>query len=164
MQHESSVHTRRIQESAAERGDVATEADLDRLEAITGGAEDPKLYRGALGRKIDELDATTEEEVDALRVNMRQDDQDVRSTRYGTGLIGDDLAAERLAGFTESGPELPDKGVVSVVPGREDTSKVLRKHHPNSSVARSQDVVEGNLDEPRDQNRSEPRVDEGTAA
>jgi hypothetical protein len=50
-----------------------------------------------------------------------------------------------------------------VVPGRDDTSETLRRHHPNTDVARADAVVEGNLDEPRDEEVGERMVDEGTA-
>ncbi|HWG19995.1 MAG TPA: hypothetical protein VG225_05640 [Terracidiphilus sp.] len=144
-------------------GDVATESTLDRLEKITGGAEEPLIYRGDLAREANQLDASTEEEVDALRVNLTQD-TGVQDTRNGTGKIADDLARERIAGMTEVGPDLENKGVVSAVPGRDDTSSILRRHHPNTGLARAQDVVEGNLDEPRDEARMDRKVDEGTAA
>ncbi len=144
--------------------DTVSEETIDRLEKVTGGAEEPALHGGALGREINTLDAATEEQIDALRVDLTQDDDDIRNPRYGTGLIGDDMAEESLSRFTEVGKDLAEQGTVAVVPGREDTSKVLRKHHPNTSLARAQDVVEGNLDEPRDERRMEPKVDEGTAA
>ena len=50
-------------------GDYATEADLDRLETITGGADEPALYRGKLGRQVEAQDASTAEEIDALEGN-----------------------------------------------------------------------------------------------
>lgn len=62
------------------------------------------------------------------------------------------------------GPMQPDQGVVTVEPGRDDTSQVLRRHHPNTGIARAQDVIEGNLDEPRDEEVMERKADEGTAA
>lgn len=160
--NESSVY--RDRDASDSRGDTATDADLDRLESLTGGAEDPEIYRGALGREFDKLDASTDEEIDALEVNLNQDDDSIRNTSYGTGLIDDDLAAESVEDFTESGPDLTDKGVNSLVPGRDDTSATLRHHHPNTEIARAQDVVEGNLDEPRDEARIERKVDEGTGA
>lgn len=164
--NESSVYRDEPQSDAAERGDVATEATLDRLEAIAGGADedDPRLFEEEdLAADVDALDAETEEEVDALRVNLYQDDDETSATRDGTGRIVDDAAEEELARFTEVGPMQPDQGVVSAEPGRDDTSEVLRRHHPNTSVARSQDVVEGNLDEPRDEELMDRKVDEGTA-
>jgi hypothetical protein len=145
-------------------GDVASEDALDRLEKITGGAEEPAAWRGDVARETAKLNASTEEEVDALRVNLAQDNQSMSNPRYGTGVIADDMARERIAGATEVGPELDDKGVNSVVPGRENTSARLRRHHPNTGIARAQNVVEGNLEETREEARTDRKVDEGTAA
>lgn len=144
--------------------DIAGQDTLDRLDKITGGAEQPKAWSGDLARETARLNASTEEEVDALRVDLVQDDDSMHMKRYGTGKIVDDVAREHMAGMTESGPELDDKGVNSVVPGRDNTSSVLRSHHPNTGIARAQDVVEGNLEEPRDEGRLDRKVDEGTAA
>lgn len=102
-----------------------------------------------LGRKIAGFKVSADEEVDALRLNMAPDVRG-RDTRNGTGKIVDDLAAEHIVAMTEAGPELIDRGVASVVPGRNDTSAVLRRHQVNHA-ARPGDVVEGNLDEPRDE-------------
>jgi hypothetical protein len=143
---------------------VASEDALDRLEHITGGAEQPKAWSGDLARETAKLNASTEEEVDALRVNLTQDGQSMDNPRYGTGIIADDLARDQMAGATEAGPELDDKGVNVVVPGREDTSARLRRRHPDSGIGRAQDVVEGNLEEPREEARTDRKVDEGTAA
>jgi len=142
--------------------DLATDAELDRLETITGGADEPLIAEGELGRKLDELDASTNEELDALQVNLYQEDERPNA-RDGSGLIVDDAAEERIARFTESDPRESDIGAISVEPGRDDTSSVLRRHHPNTTIARSDAVVEGNLDEPMDETKSEPRADEGTA-
>ncbi len=145
--------------------EIATEATIERLEAISGGADedDPRLLDRSLGKQFDQLQATTEEEIDALRVDLVQDDAP-SGTRNGTGRIIDDVAEEEIARFTEVGPMQSDQGAVTVEPGREDTSRVLRRHHPNTEVARAQDVVEGNLDEPRDEEVTDRKVDEGTAA
>lgn len=162
---ESSVYGGGAQDlSGVAPDDIATEATLQRLEAIAGGADedDPGIYEGRLGRQLDELAATTEEEVDALRINLEQDDAPP-NTRDGTGRVVDDVAEEELARFTEVGPMQPDQGVVTVEPGRDDTSETLRAHHPNTDVARAQDVVEGNLDEPMNEQVMERKVDEGTA-
>ncbi len=140
--------------------DVATDAALDRLEVITGGADEPAIFEGALGQKFDELDASTGEELDALEVNLMQEDERPNA-RDGSGLIVDDSAEEQLARFTEADPMQAYLGAISVAPGRDDTSAVLHRHHPNSSIARSDAVVEGNLDEPMDE--TENKVDEGTA-
>lgn len=144
-------------------GDTAGEDALDRLDQTTGGAEQPLAFRKGLARETAKLNAQTEEEVDALRVNLTQDDDSRQNTRYGTGIIADDMAQERMAGATEVGKDLDDKGVNVVVPGRDNTSRVLRGHHPNTP-ARSQNVLEGNLEEPREEARTDRKVDEGTAA
>jgi hypothetical protein len=140
--------------------DVATEATLDRLEAITGGADEPGVYEGELAREVDELDASTDEEVDALEVNLLQDD--TADPLNGSGRIIDELAEEQMAGFTEVGPDLEDRGAISVVPGRDETSTLIRKHHPNTAATRAEDGVEDNLDEPREESRTERKVNEGT--
>jgi len=63
-------------------GDVADAATIDRLEAIAGGfdEDDPRLLLDpALSREADKLDASTEEEIDALRVNLVQDGGESRT-------------------------------------------------------------------------------------
>lgn len=127
-------------------------------------AEEGKANRNAdLGTEIHKLDATTDEELDALEVNLHQDDERP-NTRDGTGYVVDELAEEKVGKFTEVGPLQGDRGAVSVMPGRDNTSETLRRHHPNSALARAEDVVEGNLDEPRADIATERKVDEGTAA
>ena len=146
--------------------DTADAATIERLEAIAGGADedDPRLLLNPdLSREVDKLDASTDEEIDALRVNLVQDGGESHTTD-SSGRVVDDSAEVEVARFTEVGPMQPDQGVASVEPGRDDTSRVLRRHHPNTGVARSQDIVEGNLDEPRDEEVMERKVDEGTAA
>ena len=106
--------------------------------------------------------ASTEEEVDALRVNLTQDDYP-SSARDSSGRVVDDSAQERLARFTEADPMQGDIGVVSVEPGRDDTSRILRRHHPNTTIARSDAVVEGNFDEPMDEIIMDRKVDGGRA-
>jgi transcription termination/antitermination protein NusA len=115
-----------------------------------------------LGEEIHKLDATTDEELDALEVNLRQEDERPNS-RDGSGRVVDELAEEKVGKFTEVGPLQEDRGAVSVMPGRDNTSETLRQHHPNTALARAQDVVEGNLDEPRDDAIVESKRDEGTA-
>jgi hypothetical protein len=161
---ESSI--RRNTQPPAAPDDTATAPTIDRLEAVAGGADkdDPRLFLDRnLSREVSELDASTEEEIDALRVNLVQD-QGESHTTDSSGRVVDDTAEEEIARFTEVGPMQPDQGVVSVEPGRDDSSRILRRHHPNTSVARAEDVVEGNLDEPRDEEIMERKVDEGTAA
>lgn len=118
---------------------------------------------GKLGHELRKLNATTEEQVDALKVDLFQEDEQP-SARDGSGLVVDEIAEAEVARFTEVGPLQEDRGAESLVPGRENTSSILRRHHPNTEVARAQDVVEGNLDEPQDEKLMERKVDEGRAA
>jgi hypothetical protein len=142
--------------------DLATDAELDRLEAITGGADEPLIFEGSLEQKFDELDASTEEEVDALEVNLLQEDERPNA-RDGSGLIVDETAEQRIARFTEADPMQSDLGAESVEPAGDDTSDVLRRHERNTSIARSDAVVEENLDEPMDEAILDRKVDEGSA-
>jgi hypothetical protein len=161
---ESSVYGKDEDTPASDAGDAATETDVDRLEAITGGADDPIVDDDEeLNDQMDALDASIDEELDALQVNLEQDDA-LDNTRDGSGRVIDEVAEEQIAKFTEVGPLQPNLGAVPVEPGRDDTSATLRRHHPNTEVARSEDVGEGNLDEPRDEEVNERKVDDGTAA
>jgi transcription termination/antitermination protein NusA len=117
----------------------------------------------SLRHELDKLAAETGEEVDALRIDLLQEDEPA-STSDGTGRIVDELAEEKIAQFTEVGPLSAERGAESIAPGRDDPSRILRQHHPNTAVARAEDVVEGNLDEPADESTIERDVDEGTAA
>ncbi len=176
---ESSVYGKdETAEAAPARGgaDVATEATVDRLEAITGGigpGSDPNDEPltatgenagrvGATQQQLDQADAETAEEIDALQVNLTQED-DMPDARDGSGRITDDTAQERLAEVTETGPMLDEEGAEALTPGRDDTSRTIREHHPNMEIARSETVVEGNLDETRDERKEDAKVDEGGA-
>jgi transcription termination/antitermination protein NusA len=161
--NESSIYADKTPAPASNQSDdFATETALDRLELITGGAEEPALTEGELGQKFDELDASTEEELDALEVNLLQEDERPNS-RDGSGLIVDDAAEERIARFTESDPMQSDLGAISVEPGRDDTSATLRKHYSDTSIANSDAVIGSNLDEPMDETVDDSKADEGTA-
>ena len=144
-----------------EREKAGRDPGRERVEVTVGS--NPPMVEGDLARQTAALNASTEEEVDALRVDLMQDPRG-RDTRDGTGKIVDEVAREHMAGLTEVGHDLDDKGVVSAVPGRDNPSGILRRHHPNTEIARAQDVVEGNVDEPRDEGRMERKVDDGTAA
>ena len=150
-------------------GDTVDAQTLERLEAITGGADlddEPFLIDegsqvgGLTAGKQDALDASTEEEIDALKVNLYQEDEPF-NTRDGSGLIADDIATQRMAEVTETGPMLDTDGSDALTPGRDDTSAVLAEHHPNTEIARAETVIEGNLDEARDERREDVKVDEG---
>lgn len=133
--------------------DTADAATIERLSAIAGGADedDPRMFQTEdLSEEIDKLDAETEEEIDALRLDLVQDGGESHTTDT-SGRIVDDVAEEELARFTEVGPMQADQGVADVEPGRDDTSRILRRHHDNTEVARAQDMAESNLDEPRDE-------------
>lgn len=145
--------------------DIATTATIDRLEEMTGGDEEDLTSlpaTGRVGRAIDALDASTEEEIDALKLDLTQEDERPNA-RDGSGRIVDDVAEERLAEFTEVGRDLDDEGAESLLPGLDDTSQVLREHHPNTEFGRADAIVEGNFDESRDEQLEERKVDEGTA-
>jgi hypothetical protein len=144
--------------------ELDNESDVELVEVLASGAEteDDMDEGDDVSERLSELAATTEEEVDALQLNLTQDDYPP-STRDSSGRIVDDVAEERLARFTEADPMQGDLGVVSVEPGRDDTSRTLRSHHPNTSIAGSDAIVEGNLDEPMDETITERKVDEGTA-
>ncbi|HKR27056.1 MAG TPA: helix-hairpin-helix domain-containing protein, partial [Acidobacteriaceae bacterium] len=105
--------------------------------------------------------AQTAEEVDALRLDLTQD-SDVGESKDGTGVVVDGVAEERLAEITEVGPALDTEGAEPVVPGRDDTSAVLAEHETNPEVARDDAVVEGNVEEVREEELGEKKVDEGT--
>jgi hypothetical protein len=150
--------------------DIATQSTIDRLEEITGGDDDTQeladagLYLGRTGRESDKLDASTEEEIDALKLDLYQTDARPNS-RDGSGRIVDGIAEEQLAEFTEVGPELDGEGAESVAPGNDDTSDVIRRHHPNTEIGRADAIVEGNLGETSsDETRSDAKVDEGPGA
>lgn len=119
--------------------------------------------QGKLGHEIRKLNARTEEEVDALKADLFQADERP-SGRDGSGRVVDELAEAKLARFTEVGPLEADRGAESLTPGRDDTSATLRRHYPNTGVARAESAADGNLDETREENRVERKVDEGTAA
>ena len=136
--------------------DVATADRLDRLEAITGGAdEEPPVVEGKLGRQFDALDASTEEELDALKVDLVQDG-DPFDARDGSGRVDDDVAEEQIAAFTEVGPAALDRGGESVAPGRDDTSAGLLRHRQRSEGGGDSDaIVEGYIDPPLDEELEE---------
>ncbi|MBS1804849.1 MAG: hypothetical protein JST28_15920 [Acidobacteria bacterium] len=139
--------------------ELDNESDVERVEILASGAEDSDdVEDDDLSEKLSELAASTEEEVDALQVNLAQDD-DLPSSRDGSGRIVDDVAEESLARFTEASPLQEDIGAVSVEPGRDDTSGVLRQQNPGSSIAGSDTVLEGNLDEPMDETIEDRKAD-----
>jgi transcription termination/antitermination protein NusA len=104
-------------------------------------------------------DVQAEEEIEALEQDLTQAGEE-RPSEDGSGLIDDELAEERLAEETETREALEDEGAASIAPGREDTSEVLAKHHPHAD---NDAVVEGNLDEPKDEAVENEKIEEGGA-
>ncbi len=102
--------------------------------------------RAILDEDLHKLHAMTDEELHALKVNLRQQDERPNA-RDGSGHVVDELAEERVSKLTEAGPLQEDSGAVSVMAGRDNTSETLRRHYCNLVLARAKDVVEGNLDE-----------------
>ncbi len=168
---ESSVYGKDEAMPAVGGADVASEATLDRLEAMTGGedvaaggTDEPATFDDlALDREMAKADAGYDEELDALQVNLMQDDN-VPDARDGSGRVIDDTAEERLAEITETGPMLDGEGADVYTPGRDDTSAVLAEHHPNTEIARAETVIEGQVDETRDERKVDAKVDEGTGS
>ena len=123
--------------------------------AAAGDAE----TAAAAARKAEE--ASLDEEIDALQQDLTQSEEEPASAD-GSGLIRDEVAEERLAEVTEVGPLLDEEGAEALVPGREDTSEILAEHETNPEIARDEAVVEGNLEEVREEELEDKKVDEGT--
>lgn len=117
-----------------------------------------------IARESEKFDASIDEELDALEVNLTQDADDFHDPDNGTGLIDDELAEERVEDLTEVGPDVEDKGVISAAPGRDDTSSTLRRHYANTGSVRAEDLADDSLDEPRDEVITNRKIDEDTAA
>jgi N utilization substance protein A len=125
------------------------------------GAGSAEAAAEAAALKADE--ASLDEEVDALKQDLTQSEEEPESAD-GTGRINDEVAEERIAEVTEVGPLLDGEGAEALVPGREDTSEVLVEHETNPDVAQDEAVVEGNVEEIREEELEEKKVDEGTGA
>ncbi|HVT99894.1 MAG TPA: transcription termination factor NusA [Acidobacteriaceae bacterium] len=125
------------------------------------GAQASEDAEVAAARKAEE--ASTDEEIDALRQDLTQSGEEPVS-EDGSGLITDDVAEERLAELTEVGPDLDSEGAESVDPGQEDTSETLAAHKPDPEIARDEAVVEGNVEEVKEEELGDKKVDEGTGA
>ena len=105
-------------------------------------------------------EAQNAEQLDALKLDL-EGEQDMPDTKDGSGLISDDIAALRMEELTESGEDVGDIGAISETPGREDTSEVLASHNPNYDIARSETVVDGNVEEVSAETKQDAKVDEG---
>jgi N utilization substance protein A len=159
-----------VASTASLEADQVDAGTIDALERLTGGDADADLdaaaeteLTGADAEAAELSAAETDEEIEALELGLTQEDE-LPEMRDGSGAIADELAEERLAELTETGPLLDEEGAESLVPGREDTSTQLAAHNPNFDVARSEAVVEGQADEARDEIRQDAKVDEGTGA
>ncbi|MGA8531370.1 MAG: helix-hairpin-helix domain-containing protein, partial [Acidobacteriaceae bacterium] len=106
-------------------------------------------------------EASSEEEIEALEQDLTQSGEEPVSAD-GSGLINDEVAEERLAEVTETGPALDEEGAESLVPGREDVSERLAENETDPEVASDEAVNEGNVEEVREEELGEKEVDEGT--
>jgi N utilization substance protein A len=125
-----------------EDGDSAGELTESEEAALD---EDAELDKAAIIAR----DSADEEEA-ALRLNLGEgapegygDDGDViPDNRDGSGLIVDDISAERMEKLTESGEDVGYFGVDVAEPGRDDTSKQLEEHRPKNMDGDLADKVE----------------------
>jgi N utilization substance protein A len=99
-----------------------TEAEQERLEA------DPELAQAA----AIERDAAEEEET-ALRLEDEELTEELPDDSNSSGLIVDEIAAQRMEKLTESGEDVGEFGVEILTPGRDDTSAVLSEHRPRAA-------------------------------
>ena len=107
--------------------------------------------------------AQTDEEVAALEQDLTQAGEEEPSAE-GSGRIDDEVAEEQLAELTEVGEALEAEGAESVVPGRDDTSELLEERESGPELGRGDAILEGNVDEVRDEEVSEREDGEGTEA
>jgi transcription termination/antitermination protein NusA len=139
--------------------DVVSDATLNRLETLTGGAEVPMSAAKdpQLADRLDELDAGTEEEIDALKMNLLQEDE-LPDDIDGTGRVVDEVAEERIAALTETEPLQDARGARSVEAGNDDTSEEIRRHHPGMQIVDADALSEGNIEETRDEELGDRNV------
>lgn len=82
--------------------DWGNDHTLERVEVLALGAQDSdNIENEGLGEKLAQLAVTTEEEVDALKMNLLQEDERANSGP-GSGRLIDDSRAGRIARFPES--------------------------------------------------------------
>jgi len=105
--------------------------------------------------------ASTDEEIEALEQDLNQAGEESASAD-GSGPISDEVAAERIEELVETGPALDEEGAESLVPGREDVSERLAENETDPDLADGDAVVEGNVEEVRDEELGEKKVDEET--
>jgi N utilization substance protein A len=117
--------------------------------AAEGGAE-ASTEASAEAAALKAEEASLDEEIDALQQDLTQSGEESVS-EDGSGLINDEVAEERLAEVTEVGPDLEEEGAESLDPGREDVSEMLAEHEPNPKLDLDETVLEGNLEEVKDE-------------
>jgi N utilization substance protein A len=130
--------------TASSTGDL-TESEQERLEG------DPELARAA----AIERDSVEEEEA-ALRLDNGEESEEIPDNRDGSGLIVDDIAAQRMEKLTESGEDVGEFGVEILAPGRDDTSAALEAHRPHMADGELSDKV--NPDESEQKQEDEDGV------
>ncbi len=149
-----------IGEKTLEKISVAVRHYFGEYEA---GEERPAEAQAAVDAEaaaLQTVEAQTEEEIDALQQDLTQAGEEGESAD-GSGVISDEIAEERIAEVTEAGPDLDDGGAEPLDPGQEDTSKLLVEHATNAAIAGDDDaVVDGNVEEVRDEEREKQNEDE----
>jgi transcription termination/antitermination protein NusA len=137
--------------------EAGEERPVELAAAAEGGSEAAEASAEAAELKAEE--ASLDEEIDALKQDLTQSEEEPESAD-GTGIINDEVAEERIAELTEVGPDLDEEGAESVVPGRDDTSETLVAHETHPEAGEDDAVVEGNVEEVRDEEVEGKKVDE----
>jgi N utilization substance protein A len=122
------------------------------------GEERPAGATQSVARAAHIADVQAEEEIEALQQDLTQAGEDEVPREDGSGFIADEVAEEGLAEVTEEGEALEVEGAEALTPGREDTSETLLRHHPLSHA-----IHEGNVEEVKEEEVGERKVDEGGA-
>jgi transcription termination/antitermination protein NusA len=89
--------------------------------------------------------AQSDEELDALKLNLEETGDGAAADEDGSGLVRDGIAAERMEELTESGENSGDVGVFEVSPGQQDTSHKLAENE--SRLEEESQAGEGGADE-----------------
>jgi N utilization substance protein A len=135
-------------EMAKAQSSTAGELSEDEQERL---AADPELAKNAALER-----ASSEEEEAALRLDNGEGGEEIPDNRDGSGLIVDDIAAQRIEKLTESGEDVGDFGVEILEPGRDDTSAALTKNRPHAADGELSDKV--NPDESESKQEDEDGV------
>jgi N utilization substance protein A len=142
--------------AAAEATTEAAEP-AERAESTAGIAESSAETAEAAEEKSEEAtraaeEASLDEEIDALQQDLTQsEDEPEPDDSESTGIIRDDVAEERIAELTETGPDLDEEGAEAVAPGNEDTSETLVEHETNPEPGEDDAVLGGNVEQVRDE-------------